>query len=147
VGAVFLGVFGFSIFLGDLVFFGEEVFLGDLDFVFLDTAFLALGDEDFLGLEVFFADDFLGDFLAGLFELFFFGDLAFSGVEGALFVVSVETEVVDGADFFLVDFFFLPFLRSGPSLYEAFTLVNALLPTPRLRESLICFRAVSKSIL
>jgi len=120
----FLGVLSF---LGDLAFLGEEVFLGDLDFFLpLEAAFLAFGDADFLGLDAFLGEgvDFLEDFLAGLF-VFFFVDLTFSGVEGALFD-SVETPVlVEGVDFltdfltddlFFVEDFFFSFLRRGPSL-------------------------------
>jgi len=48
--------------------------------------------------------------------------------------------------FFVLDFFFLSFLRPGASLYEALTLTNNV-PSFFLRDIFICFLACSGSTL
>jgi len=160
--------------LGDLVFFGDSLFFGDFVVVLALATLAFFGDvASFLGLVVvvFLVEEVVEVFLATVFLVSsFFGDLAFVVVVffGDLGVIDVflEFEVDlffgdDGAvvedpevlevvvvDVFLVPdfFFFASTLDPGASLYEAFTFTNNV-PSFRLRESLTCFRATSKSIL
>jgi len=168
----FLGdslVFG-DLVLGDLAFFGDSrVFFGDLglatfaafaffgevaNFFGLDGAFL-VGDVVVVVEAFFVAIFFVPTFLVDL------GDLdpdvpAFFDVEVDLFLVVLtvdEGAVVvpeEGAVVvvvaFLVDFFFLSFLRPGASLYEALTFTNNV-PSFLCKDIFTCFRADSGSTL
>jgi len=159
--------------LGDLVFFGDSLFFGDFVVVLALATLAFLGDvASFLGLVVVFLVEVVVEvFLATVVFLVssFFGDLAFVVVVffGDLGVIDVFLELDvdlffgdDGAvvedpevpevvvEVFLVPdfFFFASTLDPGASLYEAFTFTNNV-PSFRLRESLTCFRATSKSSL
>jgi len=165
---VFLGDIGDLAFLGDSLFFGDFVdlalaalaFLGDVaSFLGLDAVvgFLAVVEvvEVFFAtgflVEAFLEGDFLGD-LVGVVDDFFELDVdLFFGEEGTVVEdpdVTCVDVVVEVDDFLAEDFFFLATLPLDPgaSLYEAFTFTNNT-PSFRLRESLTCLRAVSKSIL
>jgi len=157
----------FVVVLEDLDFFGDSRVLGDLGFATF-AAFAFLGEvASFLGLDgAFLVGDvvvvegfFVAIFLVPTFFEVDFGDLepevpAFFEVDVDLFLVvftvdeeGAVVEVPDGAVVtFLVDFFFLSFLRPGASLYEALTLTNNV-PSFLFKDIFTCFLAVSGSTL